>query len=342
MSTRFLSASNSSSFHQFPEGECVPHCYTGIGMNPSAPFNIVDLDWTGRPQSIASLLIESQGFTALIDPGPESTLETLRNSLRQRGLQFSSLDAVLLTHIHLDHAGATGSLVRENPGLKVYVHEFGATHMADPSRLLSSAGRLYGDQLKPLYGDCLPVPEANLLWLAGSEKIQLGEVELDVFYSPGHASHHVTYWNASSRIAFVGDTAGIRIEGKSYLLPATPPPDIDLELWNASLDTIASWNPERLFLTHFGYIDNPAEHLRLYRERLSDWAALTQRLLDSSESLESAERRFIEAISGEVRETLPVEPAELYIFNGGLGLSWRGLVRYLKKKSVRTKPQASA
>jgi glyoxylase-like metal-dependent hydrolase (beta-lactamase superfamily II) len=305
-------------------------------------FSTIDLNWTGRPQCTAGLLVESQGCNALIDPGPESTLETLRAQLKARGIALASLDALLLTHIHLDHAGATGAIVRENPSLKVYVHELGAAHMVDPSRLLASAGRLYGSQLTTLYGECAPVPEQNLLPLGGGEKIRLGQVDLDVFYTPGHASHHVAYWDAASRVALVGDTAGIRIEGKSYLLPATPPPDIDLELWNASLDTIASWNPERLFLTHFGFIDNPSEHIRLYRERLRDWAALTQRLLDSSESLEAAERSFIEAISSEVRQVLPTEPAELYIFNGGLGLSWRGLVRYLRKKSQQAKPTASA
>jgi glyoxylase-like metal-dependent hydrolase (beta-lactamase superfamily II) len=305
-------------------------------------FSTIDLNWTGRPQSIASLLIVSQGFSAIIDPGPASTLETLRAQLKSRGLEFASLKALLLTHIHLDHAGATGAIVRENPHLKVFVHEFGATHLVDPSRLLASAGRLYGAELETLYGECAPVPESNLIPLEGGEKIRIGDVEIGVFYTPGHASHHVAYWDADSRIAFVGDNAGIRIEGKPYLLPATPPPDIDLELWNASLDTIASWNPQRLFLTHFGYIDKPGEHIRLYRERLRDWAALTQRLLVSSDSAEAAEQRFIDAISSEVRETLPAEPAELYIFNGGLGLSWRGLVRYLTKKSQRTKTPASA
>jgi len=306
------------------------------------PFSTLDLNWTGRPQSIASLLIASQGAHALIDPGPESTLETLRADLRTRGLTFASLDSLLLTHIHLDHAGATGSIVRENPHIKVYVHEFGAAHMVDPSRLLASAGRLYGGALRTLYGDCLPVPESNLLPLDGGEQIAVGQVKLDVVYTPGHASHHVAYWDPASRIAFVGDNAGIRIEGKPYLLPATPPPDIDLELWNKSLDSIASWNPERLFLTHFGYIDNPAEHIRLYRDRLDDWAALTEQLMNSAESPEAAERLFIEEISKDVRGILPAEPAELYIFNGGLGLSWRGLVRYLKKRSLQVKPQTSA
>lgn len=305
-------------------------------------FSVIDLNWTGRPHSIASMLIESEGASALVDPGPESTIETLRSALRARGLDFASLDSLLLTHIHLDHAAATGSIVRENPNLKVFVHEFGAAHMVDPSRLLASAGRLYGADLKPLYGECLPVPRDNLRPLAGGETIHVGGVQLGVFHTPGHASHHVAYWDPASRVAFVGDNAGIRIEGKSYLLPATPPPDIDLVLWNSSLDTMVSLDPDRLFLTHFGYIDNPAEHIGLYRERLRAWAGLTQRLLDLGEALEVGERRFIEEISSEIRGVLPTEPAELYIFNGGLGLSWRGLVRYLKKRTLQEKAQTSA
>ena len=301
-------------------------------------FTVIDLNWTSRPQSIASLLIQSENFSALIDPGPASTIATLRSALQSRGLDFLRLNAVLLTHIHLDHAAATGAIIQENPDLKVYVHDFGAPHMVDPSRLLASAGRLYGDQLEILYGKCLPVPEANIIPLEGGEKIPLGGVEMEVVYSPGHASHHVSFWDPKSRIAFVGDNAGICIESKPYLLPPTPPPDIDLELWNSSLDTIASWHPERLFLTHFGYVDNPADHIRLYRERLRDWATLVQRLLDSSESPEAAEFRFIEETSAHIRAAMPSDFAELYIFNGGLGLSWRGLVRYLRKKSPQAKP----
>jgi glyoxylase-like metal-dependent hydrolase (beta-lactamase superfamily II) len=297
-------------------------------------FTTVDLNWTGRPQSIAALLIESAGQSVVIDPGPASTLDTLRSTLENRGLDFRSLDSLLLTHIHLDHAGATGALVRENPGLQVYVHEFGATHMADPSRLLASAGRLYGGDLKPLYGECLPVPPENLRSLDGGEKLRIGEIELEVFYTPGHASHHVTFWDPASGTAFVGDTAGIRVEGQSFLLPATPPPDIELELWNRSLNLIASWEPQRIFLTHFGYIENPAEHIRLYREQLRNWASLTEELLESTEDLAVAERRFIEIVSSEVRSVLPAKAAEHYIFNGGLGLSWRGLARYIGKKSA--------
>jgi glyoxylase-like metal-dependent hydrolase (beta-lactamase superfamily II) len=303
-------------------------------------FTTIDTNWTGRPKSIAALLIESEGVCAIIDPGPESTLQTVRESLASRGMDFRSLDSLLLTHIHLDHAGATGAIVRENPNIKVYVHEFGAMHMADPSRLLASAGRLYGGDLKPLYGECQPVPESNLKSLEGGETLRVGQLELQVHYTPGHASHHVTYWDPVSRIAMVGDTAGIRVQGDSFLLPATPPPDIDVEIWNRSLDTIASWAPEQLFLTHFGFIENPAEHINLYKTRLAEWSALTHQLLESGVETSAAEKTFVDSIAAEIKATLPLNAAEHYIFNGGLRLSWLGLMRYARKKALQSRPSA--
>jgi len=300
-------------------------------------FTSIDLNWTGRPRSIAAMLMESGSTSVVIDPGPESTLETLRTELQRRGRNFQTLDALLLTHIHLDHAGATGVLARENPNLKVYVHEIGSAHMIDPSRLLASAGRLYGGALKMLYGECMPVPEKNLVSLQGGQRIQIGEAELEVFYTPGHASHHVTYWDQASRTAFVGDTAGIRVEGDAFLLPATPPPDIDVEIWNQALDMIASWGPERIFLTHFGFIENPVEHIRLYKDRLAEWSALTRKLLESGVETSEAERQFVDAMASEIKSTLPMDAADHYIFNGGLRLSWLGLMRYVRKKDLQGK-----
>jgi glyoxylase-like metal-dependent hydrolase (beta-lactamase superfamily II) len=296
----------------------------------------IDLNWTGRPRSIAALLIESGGASAVLDPGPESTVDTLRGALRARGLDVKKLDALLLTHIHLDHAGATGALVQENPDLKVYVHEFGAVHLVDPSRLLASAGRLYGGDLKVLYGECAPVPDGNLRPLRGGEKIRVGEVELEAFYTPGHASHHVTYWDSQSRTAFVGDTAGIRVQGEEFLLPATPPPDIDVEIWKQSLDAIASRGPQRLFLTHFGFIEDPAEHIRLYQAKLEEWAELTRKLLESGTETSEAEKAFVEAVASQIKSALPRDAADHYIFNAGLRLSWLGLMRYTRKKATRT------
>src|ERR1043166_8183714 len=295
---------------------------TKVMANELTPM---DLLWTGRPRSIAALLIQSAGKSALVDPGPQSTLETLRAEILKRGQNFQTLDALLLTHIHLDHAGATGSIIRENPNLKVYVHEVGAPHMVDPSRLLASAGRLYGETL--------PVPKENLKSLRGGERIQVGESQLDAFYTPGHASHHLTYWDRDSRTAFVGDTAGIRVQNEAFLLPATPPPDIDVDIWNQSLDTINSWKPERLFLTHFGFIEDPAHHIRRYKERLREWTLLTRKLLESGMETMEAEEAFVDEIASGIKSVLPSAAADHYIFNGGLRLSWLGLMRYVRKQA---------
>ena len=183
----------------------------------------LDMNWVGRPKSIAAALLESEHHRALIDPGPESTLATLREQLGQRGITISDLNAILLTHIHLDHAGATGKLVRENPKLKVYVHANGAPHMVDPSKLLASAGRLWGDQLPILFGETLPVPQENLQILEGGETLNLGQRQLDVAYTPGHASHHVTYFDDLEGLAFIGDVGGIRIDNGPYILPGHSP-----------------------------------------------------------------------------------------------------------------------
>ncbi len=242
----------------------------------------LDMNWVGRPHSIAAALLESNGHRAIVDPGPESTSGTLRERLQSRGLSVAQLDAILLTHIHLDHAGATGSLLRENPRLAVYVHTLGAPHMIDPSRLLASAARLWPDTLHQLFGETLPVPRENLRILEGGETLTLGACKLEVAYTPGHASHHVSYFDAAEGVAFVGDTTGIRIDNGSYILPATPPPDINLEIWENSFAAILARRPSRLFLTHFGYAENPAEHIDEFRRRLHGWADLAAEVLQST------------------------------------------------------------
>ncbi|HUI73512.1 MAG TPA: MBL fold metallo-hydrolase [Candidatus Acidoferrum sp.] len=297
-------------------------------------LHILDLNWTERPRSIGAVLLESAGKRALIDPGPESTLPMLRKQLAAHGVEISGLDAILLTHIHLDHAGATGSLVRENPRLAVYVHEKGAPHMADPAKLLSSAGRLYGEAMQKLYGEFIPVPAANLKTLQGGETIQTGERPLQVLYTPGHASHHVTYWDEQEKIAFVGDTAGICVEGDNFILPAVPPPDIDIAAWNHSLDAIEALHPKRLFLTHFGFVDNPTEHIARYRQRLDDWVSLARRLLNDGLDEAGASQKFVEETAAEIRRAHTGAEAEHYIFNGGLFLSWLGLARYIRKREA--------
>lgn len=206
----------------------------------------------------------------LIDPGPSSCLGTLLEAL---GDERPS--ALLLTHIHLDHAGASGTLAARWPDLQVYVHERGAPHMASPERLLNSAKRLYGDDMDRLWGDFEAVPEARLHVLRGGERLRVAGDEFEVAYTPGHASHHVSYLHGSGT-AFVGDTAGVRITPDGPVIPPTPPPDIDLEAWHESLARIAAWQPSRLAYTHFGASDDPAGQLAELGERIERWAEMAR------------------------------------------------------------------
>src|SRR5271155_5745368 len=289
-------------------------------------IHILDTNWNGRAKSVAAALLRSQDHHCLIDPGPASTLGTLRQELRRHGLAVADLNAILLTHIHLDHAGGTGALVRENPLLNVYVHSRGATHMQDPSKLLDSATRLWGSELPRLYGETLPVPAENLCVLEGGESLQLGARKLEVAYTPGHASHHVSYFDHEEGTAFVGDTAGIRIDNGPYILPATPPPDINLELWDESFAKILQHQPARLFLTHYGYAENPAEHLAEFRERLHQWAAAAEQcLLKNPNDVAAASRDFVSAARDNLVAAVAPAEADHYAFTAGLDLSFLGL-----------------
>jgi len=260
-----------------------------------------------------------------VDPGPGSTLVTLKEQLRERGLSAGDIEMLLLTHIHMDHAGASGALVRENPRIAVYVHKLGAPHMADPSKLMASALRLWPTELETLFGEMIPVPVENLRILEGGETVHLGNRKIEVAYTPGHASHHVCFFEQEEGIAFVGDTAGIRINNSSYIMPATPPPDIDLEIWDSSFEVIRKHNPSRMFLTHFGMAENPAEHLSAFRKRLHEWKAMAERCIRTHPSDSEAVKAFIAEALGELAEHLPQEDVEHYAFSAGLNLTFLGL-----------------
>lgn len=305
------------------------------------PTTLLDLNWVGRPRSIACALLRSADSVALIDPGPASCVPALRKELAAHGLEIADLTAILLTHIHLDHAGATGTLLRENPRIPVYVHENGARHLLAPDKLLESASRLFGAQMQRLFGEFLAVPEANVRVLRGDEIVEVCGRRLAVRYTPGHAHHHVTYFDAEEGLAFVGDTAGICVNGHPYMLPATPPPDISLELWDASLEAIADLHPQRLFLTHFGFSDSPAVHLAHYRQRLHDWSDRTARILASNVDEAERVKRFVEEAEEEATKYLSVEEFSHYAFTGSLHLSFLGLVRYQRKRAGGASQSAS-
>src|SRR5215211_556658 len=247
---------------------------------------------------------------AIVDPGPASTVETLIDRLGPVEPR-----ALLLTHIHLDHAGATGVLCRRYPKLKVYVHEVGAPHLVDPSKLLKSAGRLYGEHMWELWGEVAPVPEERITALAGGESVE----GFRVAYTPGHATHHVSYLHEESGDAYVGDVAGVRIPPYDHTIAPTPPPDIDVEAWLDSLHTVASWNPQSLCLTHFGRVTDVADHLHRVRCALAEQADSAR--LDGEEG-------FIARIESAMSEATDAATVEAFEQAVPLDQVYQGLALY--------------
>lgn len=303
-------------------------------MNVVAPgISLIDLLFLGRPRTIATGVVSGADGVALVDPGPSTGLGALEAGLRAQGIGWTDVRALVLTHIHLDHAGATGTLVKRWPHLRVFVHERGARHLIDPAKLLDSATRLYGADMERLWGEFLAVPAANVAALAGGETIAFGGRRWEVAYTPGHASHHVSYFDASSGVAFVGDTGGIRILG-TYVLPPTPPPDIDPDLWQGSVDRILAWRPQTLFLTHFGAWDRPETHLAALVEHLAETSGLVRKSL----TLEGTDDRRAEAFATELRLALrrrmPEEEVQTYEAAAPFNQLWLGLGRYWRKKGI--------
>ena len=296
-----------------------------------------DLNFLGKPKIIAAAAIQSPGGVALVDPGPATCLDTLRAELGGQGIGIADVRAILLTHIHLDHAGATGTLVRENPEIQVYVHERGARHMADPAKLINSATRLYGDDMDRLWGEFLPVPQGNIHALAGGERVSVADRDLEVAYTPGHASHHVSYLDRASGVAFVGDTAGIRTGPDLFAMPPTPPPDIDIQVWKASAALIGDWQAETLFLTHFGPHGEPAAHMASLLEHLDGVADLARTILEDERAATPDERvaRFVADIRRYLQRHMSDTAAALYDKAAPLDQCWLGLERYWKKQGVR-------
>ncbi len=295
---------------------------------------VVDVEYRGRPSVIAATVLFTGEGVALLDPGPSASLATLLDKLARAGIALSDVRTVLLTHIHLDHAGATGTLVRKNPDIRVVVHRRGAPHLSDPTKLLKSAARLYGDDLGSLWGEVLPVPQSNLHVVEGGERLPLGSLTLEVSYTPGHASHHVSYFDPRQGVAFVGDAAGIRIWGRPFVFAPTPPPDIDLELWEETLRLLKSWRAELMVLTHFGPTGDTAEHLEFFRSRLHSWSAAVRRSLAESGSDAEKAARFAKGVLDELRGSAAAVEIERYSVSAAPELCWYGLARYWRKKEV--------
>jgi glyoxylase-like metal-dependent hydrolase (beta-lactamase superfamily II) len=273
----------------------------------------IDLRFGGRERVIGVYLLETVDGPALFDCGPSTCFERLKEGLRERGLALTDLRHLLLSHIHLDHAGAAGVLVREHPGLRVHVSEVGAPHLIDPERLERSARRLYGAEFDVLWGELAPVPERNV------EVVGHDVLGLECFPSPGHARHHVCYVERDGTL-YAGDAAGVRIPPSRFAMPPTPPPEFDLEAWEATLDEIERRAPERLALIHFDVVSEPGAHLAELRSRLREWAAIVER--------GASEAEFVATVRGALdEEQLPAYEATVPFWQ-----SYAGLKRYWDKR----------
>jgi glyoxylase-like metal-dependent hydrolase (beta-lactamase superfamily II) len=276
----------------------------------------IDLRHQGAQHVIGSYLVETEDGPAIVDCGPATCVGTLREGLAARGLELRELRHLLLSHIHLDHAGAAGTLVREHPGLQVHVAEIGAPHLVDPTRLEASARRLYGDAFDELWGELAPVPEANV-HIVG-ERV----VGLDCFPTPGHARHHVCYLDRDETL-YAGDACGVRIQPGRFVMSPTPPPEVDVEAWNGSLDEIGRRRPQRLALVHFGVAEDVERHLTDLRARLATWAAVVE--------AGATEQAFVESVLEEL-EADGESDRDAYERAMPLWQSYAGLKRYFEKR----------
>jgi glyoxylase-like metal-dependent hydrolase (beta-lactamase superfamily II) len=280
---------------------------------PAEPIDLHHQD----ERVVGVYVVDTEDGPALFDCGPASTIGALKAGLRERRLELADIRHLLLSHIHLDHAGAAGVLVREHPGLQVHVSEIGAPHLVDPSRLERSARRLYGDAFDALWGELAPVPEQNV-HVVGEET-----VGLPTFPTPGHASHHVSYLGSDGTL-YAGDAAGVRIVPGRHILPVSPPPDIDLEAWHATIDELERRQPARLALIHFGIVDDPPDHLRRLREALDTWA-------DRVRADGMDEETFVEAARAEL-VAAEEDGAPYYERAAPFWQSYAGLRRYWDKR----------
>ena len=283
-------------------------------MGPDPP---IDLHHQGAERVIGSYLLATSDGPALFDCGPSTCVDRLKEGLAERGVELRDVRHLLLSHIHLDHAGAAGMLVREHPGLQVHVSEIGAPHLVDPARLEQSARRLYGDTFDTLWGELAPVPQDNVNVVG--ERV----AGLDCFPTPGHASHHVCYLDGHG-LLYAGDAAGVRIQPYRSVLPPTPPPEFDLDAWLGTLDEIERRRPERLALIHFGIADDPDRHLDELRTRLSEWVSRMDRPLTEPEFSEAARRDVSDEGEGAV---------DIYERAMPFWQSYAGLVRYHAKRA---------
>jgi glyoxylase-like metal-dependent hydrolase (beta-lactamase superfamily II) len=298
-------------------------------------IEIIDLDFMDREQVIASFLLRNEEGTsaALVESGPTTCLERLKAGLKDHGVSYDDVRQVFLTHIHLDHAGASGHLSELLPNATFYVHEVGYPHLVDPSKLVKSATRIYGESMDELWGEARSVPEGRIVILKDGEEAEAAGGVLVAHDTPGHAYHHLAYLEPDSGVLFTGDVAGIRMPGQSYVRPPTPPPEIDVEAWVRSIKHIREIDPASLWPTHFGSYEDVERHLGELEQRLQDWLLFVEGQMD-----EGAEREEIsEGLKAKGDAEMLAEGADIgqsgqYDMAGNYPMLTDGLMRYATRR----------
>jgi glyoxylase-like metal-dependent hydrolase (beta-lactamase superfamily II) len=292
------------------------------------PVTTLDLNFQGRPQAIASYLIRHSTGVVLVESGPGSTLPALEADLTKEGFSPRDVTHVLLTHIHLDHAGAAGWFSQQ--GAEIIVHPVGAPHMLHPEKLIASATRIYGEHMGTLWGDFLPVTESRLRVVADGEEIVIGDLHFVAVNTPGHAEHHYVY--LFEDLCFSGDVGGVRIPGYPYLRVPMPPPELHIERWRESIARMRGLNPGRIAPTHFGIFDDPEWHFNAVEQGLDSVTRWLEQAMRNDPPAEELRQSFTEWIEAEGREMgLSPEATKAYELANPLGMSADGLSRYWKK-----------
>lgn len=292
------------------------------------PVHILDLDFLDESHSIASFLIESSDGLILVESGPETTFEHLDAAIRQKGFDRKDVKHVLLTHIHFDHAGAAWKFAGN--GARIYVHPIGLPHLQNPEKLWNSAKMIYQDDMERLWGNMEPIDEKLLIAADDGEVLKIGGLEFKIHYTPGHAVHHNAY--ELENIIFTGDVAGVRINN-GPVVPPCPPPDINIGLWKESLQKLRSLNPEKLYLTHFGMVENPQKHLNELELILDDWANWMKPFFEAGTSPEEITPKFMHYTKNQLKSAgVSHEDLQRYEYANPSWMSVAGLLRYWKLK----------
>jgi len=293
----------------------------------------ISLPFRGEEEIIGSYLLAGNNEVAIIDPGPESMLEPLLAAIAQAGFRPEDVTHLLATHVHLDHAGAVGSLVKRMPTATVYAHSKGIPHLIDTTKVVASATRIYGERMHQLWGDIEPVPAERVQTLEGGDVLTVAGRRLAVHYTPGHAIHHVVFFDEHTGDLFAGDTAGVRLQSVDYVRPPTPPPDIDLEAWFESIDAIKNLRPVVLYLGHFGATRDAPRHLELLRSQLLSWGHLVLEAMRAGKNEQEILAQLIAQTEPELQRATS-DPTALtrYEIATNYAMTVQGYMRYWKKK----------